>query len=169
MIVTSVAFLASITSAFADRTVGNWLVSAKEHGCSAIALFEGGSDLFVTFDVAKRSSMIGLSDPKFRSLKDDEKYELRVVFSKGQKVDTGWGEVTFYGGVDDKDPQAKQRLLGKFNSEVLIDLASSTGIHFYRGDMLVDGFDLKGSTVMVAALRECAAIREKENPVDPFE
>jgi hypothetical protein len=158
---------ADVQSAFKDRNVGQWLVGPTEHGCSTVAIYEDKSSVYFSYDIGLNEVMLSFGDPKFKSLKRDQKYKLTVIFvTPTFRVDDGWGEADFTASID---PDGGQSLMGKFKGNMIDDLASAVAVKFMRGDVLVDAFKLTGTADTVAALRECARIRQKENPVDPFE
>lgn len=158
---------ADVQSAYKDRNVGHWLVGPAEHGCSTIAIYEDKSFVYFSYDIGRNEVVLSFADPKFKSLKEGEKHKITVLFvTPAYRIDDGWGEVNFTASTD---ADGLQSLMGKFNGKMIDDLSSSVAIKFMKGDVLVDAFKLTGTADTVVALRECARIRQKENPVDPFE
>ena len=158
---------ADVQSAFTSKMVSGWFVSPDEYGCSALTNYEDDAVLFLSADVGKATIWMSLGDPKFKSIKAGEKYPVKVVFRKPNgKYDDAWGTINFIGG---QVEGGNQTLTMKFKPELLDDIASSTMILFLKDDNApVDTLSLDGSREMAAALKECARIREKENPSDPF-
>lgn len=110
---------------------------------------------------------VTIHDPVLQSIKDGEKYDVEVIFRKGKAVDDGWGKRTAIGN---RDAEGKAGFFLQLNGpEGLTDFDESNNVSFWYKDKIVESLTLKGSSLMVAAMKRCASEIIKNHPIDPFE
>src|SRR5204862_5756312 len=96
-------------------------------------------------------------------LREGAKYEVNVVFRHDDNplnsASSPWAGKIFFGFL----VGGRHGLVSRFKPPILDDVASSSDITFVMDGKTVAAFQIAGSAAMVAALKECAHIRAKEN------
>ena len=148
---------------------GDWEVERNEGTCSLSKAYTaragGGVTLLsIEYDDRLGGAIVSFNDPTVKSLKDNADKRIRMTFVKGNRLDEGWGESAF----SVRSYEGGAFFAKKFTKELLDDLASSTIVGFFYGDVLLQSYGLDGSREGVALLRRCAADESRLHPSDPF-
>jgi hypothetical protein len=167
LVAASTTLLTFTAHAAEYASASGWTVFKQEDGCSVMFTYQRDTTLFVSYTLGNNTSFLAVLDPAFKSVKEDEKYPVEILFIKGRTLDDGWGKQTMRGLSLDGMPGIGVNLVGR---TLLSDLKSSDNIVLTRneGDIIVESLTLKGSAAAVAKLEQCSAQVQKQNPVDPF-
>ena len=153
---------ANVQSAYKQQSAGEWLISPNERGCMADKVFVGNASVNLWYFSKENKVMFGFSDPKLTFVREGSMYGLSVVFRRPtgspNLTPNPWENHVFMGA----DLSGTNAMVGAFKSPILDDFASSSSVALYMNGKFVSGFQIPGGSAMVAALRECARIREKE-------
>lgn len=146
-----------------------WTINQYPEKCTALASFEGDEMLFVTYYPNDQQVLLTFYHPYATSLKEGQEVDMYVKFLIAGELDNGWGRRTFRVGVT---TDGGRFLMSHFDAnDMLNDLARGTRIAFTldpNSKRLVTAYNLKGTAVMIKALRECALEAVRRNPRDPF-
>lgn len=147
--------------------VGGWTIFRGSDDCNLLTRYEGGASLYVAYTVGNNDAVVYVDDPAFKSIKDAEKYPLKVYFMKAKGLDDSWGEVTATGVATDTLHAIRMKFVG---TDFLADLAASSTFARVReeGKVVVESMTLKGSAAAVAKLEQCSREVHRKNPADPF-
>lgn len=152
---------AAVTSSYKEQRVGHWLIVPEVGGCVADAVYARKSSVNIRYGFNGDAVLLGVSDPDLTFVQEGKVYKLRIAFRRSDNsLDESWGEQPFFGGV----VGGMNALIGRFKSPLLSVLSSSTGFTLALAGKPVTGYTLNGGAAMIAALKECAAVRQRENP-----
>ncbi len=152
------------------RDVAGWeiLRDDSDSTCTMAAKFTDGvtsSNLLFTFNHRLNEVRVTFGEPSAKSLELGDEREIKTIFLGPKNIDDLWGKKTFQ-VVKVDGISYFTRLM---DDEFLIDLTKNTHLAFYyKDDILLQSYLLKGSSQGVAALRQCALAVARANPVDPF-
>jgi len=154
---------ADIQSAYKGHRVGRWVIAPDERGCMADTAPSEKSDLNVLYLPDVDQVFVGVTGPDLPYNREGSKYEVNVVFQHVDKALSSprspWTGRIFFGFL----VGGRNALLSRFKSPILDDFASSSRVELVMNGKTIVAFDIAGSAAMVAALKECAQIRGKEN------
>lgn len=148
--------------------IPNWHVYRNEGTCSTITgknTDVGTIALALTYDARLHVVKVYFGDPSVKALKIGDTQKLDIVLSKGTTFVPGWAGKDFTYDVDADGLGAFSTVL---DDEILSDISASPVIGFFYGKVLLQGFDLEGSSRAIAKLRECADDESFKHPSDPF-
>jgi len=147
--------------------IGDWGITRTTHNsCYALLIYEEIS-LAVEYDAKDGHVLLFLGNKNATSLTDNQKVKLEILFTRGGRVDDGWGEQEFTAHVDESGTPLFSSN-GWFSTEMLDDIAKNDYFMVMNGDKLVSGAKLQQSAALVSKLRECSMKAANLNPKDPF-
>ncbi|MGY4396213.1 hypothetical protein ACVWZA_001386 [Sphingomonas sp. UYAg733] len=145
---------------------GDWVLYENEQSCSLGRVYEGEASLHVSYDGGRSKTTINVMDPAFASVKDGKKYDLKLYFVSGGKMDASWGEVHSTGVVLDGGLKGFQ--FEAKGDAFLTEMTKNARVAFFRDDKIVESLNLDRSVAAISALRVCASRVARLRPVDPF-
>jgi hypothetical protein len=146
-------------------SIDGWKLYENENTCSAIASYQSETKFSVFYDFTLNRATVFITDKKLKSVKENDKFDLKLVFIRNKTLDDGWGTVTVNGTMIGEEPTLYFQLSG---GEFIDDLASSDTMALLRDDIVVESLGLDGSKLIVDKLRECSIRVAKLNPSDPL-
>ena len=161
MIISLLIFAASSTYFKLDK----WIVIRNEEDCSAIVSYVGGTVMDILYDYGIQRTTIIITDPAFKSVDDDKRYNLQLSFVKGKKLDEGWGTISTIGFTSGDAKGISFRLKGQ---AAIDDVGSSEILGLKHDEVIVASLDLSESAAAMAKLKECAKAVNLTNPSDPL-
>lgn len=146
-------------SAAKDTEVGSWLVS-DEPRCTASSVFEGNASIGILYDPAANFVLLQVRDNSLRGVVNDETYQVRLTFRRGDIIDKGWRIIDVTGLWDQDLGKGFQ---AKLNAKAMLDdLRGADRITFSQADddsAVITAFDLADMAPVVDALRRCGQQR----------
>ena len=145
--------------------VNGWSINDLQGQCSATGAFEGETIVHITYDFGRDSAMLSVFNPAWESIKDGAEYKIDLTFSDGSE----YQDTTAAGlRIDDAGSRLTGVRLHLDGSDFLGDFAGTAAMRMTMDDVLVDSFSLKGTSAVIARLRQCAIASYKRYPPDPF-
>ncbi len=144
-----------------------WKLLPTDGGCMISKVFEEKVAVGLAYDERRDEAKLIVTDQSFRSLKDQEIYQLNVAIEGKNGETTTYRNVPFIGLTGKAPTILTDRLTAK---QFLTAFEGAARLTITRGTVSVASVDISyGSGWQVSALRQCAAKLAKENPSDPFE
>jgi len=98
-------------------------------------------------------AFLSFANERFKSVKNDEQYEIEITFVTGQKVDSAWGQRIFYSTLHDDGVRSLTTVLDW--ADLRLDIRDGETIAFEMDDKIIDVYPLKSSARATQELDRC--------------